>query len=175
MDRRRPTERRTAVHVPTPATRSRTSLHRRLLPVVESGDADYAAFHVVTVGDAASQRERELFAEDRYQEYLLCHGLSVEMTEALADCGAARPVRSGAFPERTAPPSPGSSASSTAGSGFSVGPALPLEPAVAPRWAAAAACWRSPGDGGAVLVGEAAPSRSGGATRPASVISTESP
>jgi 5-methyltetrahydrofolate--homocysteine methyltransferase len=52
---------------------------------VESGDADYAAFHVVTVGDAASQRERELFAEDRYQEYLLCHGLSVEMTEALAE------------------------------------------------------------------------------------------
>jgi 5-methyltetrahydrofolate--homocysteine methyltransferase len=52
---------------------------------VESGEADYAAFHVVTVGDAASQRERELFAEDRYQEYLLCHGLSVEMTEALAE------------------------------------------------------------------------------------------
>ncbi|MEX1006986.1 MAG: methionine synthase [Acidimicrobiia bacterium] len=52
---------------------------------VASGDADYAAFHVVTVGERASQRERELFAEDRYQEYLLCHGLSVEMTEALAE------------------------------------------------------------------------------------------
>ena len=48
-------------------------------------DADYAAFHVVTVGDAASQRERELFAEDRYQEYLLLHGLGVEMAEALAE------------------------------------------------------------------------------------------
>ena len=34
---------------------------------------------------APSQRERELFAADRYQEYLLCHGLSVEMTEALAE------------------------------------------------------------------------------------------
>ncbi len=50
-----------------------------------SGDADYAAFHVVTVGSAASERERELFAADRYQEYLMCHGLSVEMTEALAE------------------------------------------------------------------------------------------
>jgi 5-methyltetrahydrofolate--homocysteine methyltransferase len=51
----------------------------------ESGDADYAAFHVVTVGERASERERELFAADRYQEYLLTHGLSVEMTEALAE------------------------------------------------------------------------------------------
>src|SRR5262249_58949107 len=52
---------------------------------VESTDPDYAAFHVVTIGDRASTRERELFAADRYQEYLLCHGLSVEMTEALAE------------------------------------------------------------------------------------------
>src|SRR5713101_5028516 len=52
---------------------------------VDSGDADYAAFHVVTVGERASERERELIAADRYQEYLLTHGLSVEMTEALAE------------------------------------------------------------------------------------------
>jgi 5-methyltetrahydrofolate--homocysteine methyltransferase len=52
---------------------------------VESGDTDYAAFHVVTIGDRATVRERELFAEDRYHEYLLLHGLSVEMTEALAE------------------------------------------------------------------------------------------
>jgi 5-methyltetrahydrofolate--homocysteine methyltransferase len=52
---------------------------------VDSGEADYAAFHVVTVGDVATARERELFAADRYQEYLLTHGLSVEMTEALAE------------------------------------------------------------------------------------------
>jgi 5-methyltetrahydrofolate--homocysteine methyltransferase len=51
----------------------------------ESGEADYAGFHVVTVGSRATERERALFAEDRYQEYLLCHGLSVEMTEALAE------------------------------------------------------------------------------------------
>jgi 5-methyltetrahydrofolate--homocysteine methyltransferase len=52
---------------------------------VDSGDADYAAFHVVTVGELASARERELFAADKYHEYLLTHGLSVEMTEALAE------------------------------------------------------------------------------------------
>ncbi|MGO9875858.1 MAG: methionine synthase [Acidimicrobiia bacterium] len=51
----------------------------------ESGAADYAAFHVVTMGARASEREQELFAADRYQEYLLLHGLSVEMTEALAE------------------------------------------------------------------------------------------
>jgi 5-methyltetrahydrofolate--homocysteine methyltransferase len=52
---------------------------------VDSGDADYAAFHVVTMGSRATERERALFEADRYQEYLLTHGLSVEMTEALAE------------------------------------------------------------------------------------------
>ena len=51
----------------------------------ESGEPDYAAFHVATMGSKATERERELFAADRYQDYLLCHGLSVEMTEALAE------------------------------------------------------------------------------------------
>jgi 5-methyltetrahydrofolate--homocysteine methyltransferase len=50
-----------------------------------SGETDYAAFHVVTMGTAASAREKELFAADKYQDYLLLHGLSVEMTEALAE------------------------------------------------------------------------------------------
>jgi 5-methyltetrahydrofolate--homocysteine methyltransferase len=44
---------------------------------VASGDKDYAAFHVVTIGDEASERERELFEADKYQDYLLLHGLSV--------------------------------------------------------------------------------------------------
>ncbi|HUI47132.1 MAG TPA: vitamin B12 dependent-methionine synthase activation domain-containing protein, partial [Acidimicrobiia bacterium] len=52
---------------------------------VDSGDTDFAAFHVVTMGATASAREKELFAADRYQDYLLLHGLSVEMTEALAE------------------------------------------------------------------------------------------
>ena len=51
----------------------------------DSGDADYAAFHVVTMGADATVHERELFAADRYHDYLLAHGLAVEMTEALAE------------------------------------------------------------------------------------------
>jgi 5-methyltetrahydrofolate--homocysteine methyltransferase len=50
-----------------------------------SGETDYAAFHVVTVGSIASAREKELFAANKYQDYLLLHGLSVEMAEALAE------------------------------------------------------------------------------------------
>jgi 5-methyltetrahydrofolate--homocysteine methyltransferase len=46
---------------------------------------DYAAFHVVTIGDTATERERELVASDKYQDYLLLHGLSVEMAEALVE------------------------------------------------------------------------------------------
>jgi 5-methyltetrahydrofolate--homocysteine methyltransferase len=52
---------------------------------IDSGDPDYAAFHVVTMGARATQRERELFEADQYRDYLLLHGLSVEMTEALAE------------------------------------------------------------------------------------------
>ena len=52
---------------------------------VESGEADYAAFQIVTMGAAVSERTAELFAADRYQEYLLLHGLGVEMAEALAE------------------------------------------------------------------------------------------
>jgi 5-methyltetrahydrofolate--homocysteine methyltransferase len=52
---------------------------------VESGDADYVAFHVVTMGSRATEQERELFDANRYREYLLAHGLAVEMTEALAE------------------------------------------------------------------------------------------
>jgi 5-methyltetrahydrofolate--homocysteine methyltransferase len=52
---------------------------------VESGDADYAAFHIVTMGNPISDAAAELFAENRYQDYLLLHGLGVEMTEALAE------------------------------------------------------------------------------------------
>ncbi len=52
---------------------------------IDSGEKDYAGFHVVTIGNEATERERELFAADKYQDYLLLHGLSVEMAEALAE------------------------------------------------------------------------------------------
>jgi 5-methyltetrahydrofolate--homocysteine methyltransferase len=52
---------------------------------VESDEVDYAAFSIVTMGPAVSERTAKLFADDRYQEYLLLHGLGVEMAEALAE------------------------------------------------------------------------------------------
>jgi 5-methyltetrahydrofolate--homocysteine methyltransferase len=50
-----------------------------------AGEADYAAFHIVSMGAAISERTAELFAADKYQDYLLLHGLGVEMAEALAE------------------------------------------------------------------------------------------
>ena len=50
-----------------------------------AGEDDFAAFHIVTMGPTISERAAELFAENRYQEYLLLHGLGVEMAEALAE------------------------------------------------------------------------------------------
>ena len=52
---------------------------------IESGEVDYAAFHIVTMGAAVSEATAELFAANEYQQYLLLHGLGVEMAEALAE------------------------------------------------------------------------------------------
>jgi len=52
---------------------------------VQSGDKDYASFMLVTMGSRVSERCQELFAEDRYTDYLMLHGLGVEMAEALAE------------------------------------------------------------------------------------------
>jgi 5-methyltetrahydrofolate--homocysteine methyltransferase len=51
----------------------------------DSGRRDVLAAQCVTVGGAASKREKELFAADDYREYLYLHGLSVETAEALAE------------------------------------------------------------------------------------------
>ena len=50
-----------------------------------SEDKDYASFMLVTMGARVSERCAELFAENRYSDYLLLHGLGVEMAEALAE------------------------------------------------------------------------------------------
>jgi 5-methyltetrahydrofolate--homocysteine methyltransferase len=52
---------------------------------VDSSDLDYASFMLVTMGDRVSERCQELFAQNRYTDYLLLHGLGVEMAEALAE------------------------------------------------------------------------------------------
>jgi 5-methyltetrahydrofolate--homocysteine methyltransferase len=46
---------------------------------------DFAAFHIVTMGSPVSEAAAELFAANRYQDYLLLHGIGVEMAEALAE------------------------------------------------------------------------------------------
>ncbi len=48
-------------------------------------DRDYASFMLVTMGPRVSERARVLFDENRYTDYLLLHGLGVEMAEALAE------------------------------------------------------------------------------------------
>jgi 5-methyltetrahydrofolate--homocysteine methyltransferase len=52
---------------------------------VDSPDRDYASFMLVTMGPRVSARCAELFAENRYGDYLMLHGLGVEMAEALAE------------------------------------------------------------------------------------------
>jgi 5-methyltetrahydrofolate--homocysteine methyltransferase len=52
---------------------------------VESGERDVIAFHTVTMGPRVAERAGELFAQDRYTEYLYLHGLGVEMAEAMAE------------------------------------------------------------------------------------------
>ena len=52
---------------------------------VASGEPDYASFHIVTMGHAVSEQTAELFEADRYEDYLLLHGIGVEMAEALAE------------------------------------------------------------------------------------------
>ena len=50
-----------------------------------SGKIDVVAFDLVTMGRKASEHAAELFKADRYNDYLLFHGLSVESAEALAE------------------------------------------------------------------------------------------
>ena len=56
----------------------------------ESGEIDTVAFHVVTMGQSVSEATAKLFAENNYREYLELHGLSVQLTEALAEHWHAR-------------------------------------------------------------------------------------
>ena len=50
-----------------------------------SGEIDTVAFHIVTMGQSVSEASAKLFADNHYREYLELHGLSVQLTEALAE------------------------------------------------------------------------------------------
>src|SRR5579864_3311765 len=52
---------------------------------VDDGERDVIGLQVVTMGRRASGTDREWFAQNRYQDYLYLHGLSVEMAEAFAE------------------------------------------------------------------------------------------
>jgi 5-methyltetrahydrofolate--homocysteine methyltransferase len=51
----------------------------------DSGETDVVAFQVVTVGAKVSEFTRSLFEANAYRDYLEAHGLSVQLTEALAE------------------------------------------------------------------------------------------
>ncbi len=54
---------------------------------IEDGpeNRDVIGLQVVTIGQKASEVARQWFEENRYQDYLYLHGLSVEMAEGLAE------------------------------------------------------------------------------------------
>jgi len=56
----------------------------------DSGELDVIGFHLVTMGSRVSEMTGELFARDAYRDYLELHGLSVQLTEALAERWHAR-------------------------------------------------------------------------------------
>jgi 5-methyltetrahydrofolate--homocysteine methyltransferase len=51
----------------------------------DSGRTDVVAFQLATVGRRVSEATGELFAKNSYRDYLELHGLSVQLTEALAE------------------------------------------------------------------------------------------
>ncbi len=52
---------------------------------VDDAERDVIGLQVVTVGQKASDTARIWFEDNRYQDYLYLHGLSVEMAEAMAE------------------------------------------------------------------------------------------
>ena len=56
----------------------------------DSGELDVVGFHLVTMGSRVADVTAELFAKNAYRDYLELHGLSVQLTEALAEYWHAR-------------------------------------------------------------------------------------
>ncbi len=52
---------------------------------VDDAERDVIGLQVVTIGQKASDTARVWFEDNRYQDYLYLHGLSVEMAEAMAE------------------------------------------------------------------------------------------
>ncbi len=58
---------------------------RRAIPDFFRADGDVAGFMVVTLGPALADDNAQRLKADHYQDYLLWHGLAVELTDALAE------------------------------------------------------------------------------------------
>jgi 5-methyltetrahydrofolate--homocysteine methyltransferase len=56
----------------------------------DAGELDVVGFQLVTMGSNVSTVANELFEADSYRDYLELHGLSVQLTEALAEMWHAR-------------------------------------------------------------------------------------
>jgi len=67
----------------------------------DSGQIDVVAFHVVTMGQRISEFANTLFKADAYRDYLEVHGLSVQLTEALAEYWHRRTREELTFPDGT--------------------------------------------------------------------------
>ncbi len=87
-DDERTTE-RARFHFPRQSDEPRLCIADFFRPI-DSPERDYASFMLVTMGPRVSERAQELFAADRYTDYLMLHGLGVEMAEALAELWHAR-------------------------------------------------------------------------------------
>ena len=72
------------VHLPAPAP-GPAPVPGRLLPAEGVRRAGRGRVPLVTVGSAVSAATAELFARNAYRDYLEVHGLSVQLTEALAE------------------------------------------------------------------------------------------
>ena len=92
----------------------------------DSGETDVVAFHVVTMGARISEATAKLFAGNAYRDYLELHGLSVQLTEALAEMWHARVREELAFGGEDAPDLAGILDQAYRGSRYSFGyPACP--------------------------------------------------
>ena len=92
----------------------------------ESGKTDVVAFHVVTMGSTVSQAANQLFEANNYREYLELHGLSVQLTEALAEHWHARVREEFSVRDKDAPDLQGILDQGYRGSRYSFGyPACP--------------------------------------------------
>jgi len=110
---------------PRQASGRRLCLADYLRPA-DSGEVDVLALHVVTMGNRISEAAGALFAADAYREYLELHGLSVQLTEALAEYWHARIRREWGIAGGDAPTLPGILKQGYQGERFSFGyPACP--------------------------------------------------